>query len=66
MGLTGAILAGVGAICAVLGIITILEVTDTPIFSDKLTWGFWLALAAILFLAAITSLLGRRPGGGED
>jgi hypothetical protein len=50
----------------VLGIITILEVTDTPIFSDKLTWGFWLALAAILFLAAITSLLGRRPGGGED
>ena len=59
MGLLGAILGGIGAICAALGIVSILEVTDTAIISEKLTWGFWFALAAILFLAAITSLLGR-------
>jgi hypothetical protein len=62
MGLTGAILAGVGAICTALGIVNILEVTDTPIISDKLTWGFWFGLAVILLLAAIAALLGRRPG----
>jgi hypothetical protein len=65
MGLMGAILGGIGAVCAALGIVNILEVTDTPIISDKLTWGFWLALSAILFLAAITSLLGRSPGGSD-
>jgi uncharacterized protein (TIGR00251 family) len=65
MGLMGAILAGIGGVCAVLGIVTILEVTDTPIISDKLTWGFWFGLAVILLLAAITSLLGRSPGGSE-
>ena len=65
MGLMGAILAGIGAICAVLGIVVALEVTDTAIISDKLTWGFWFGLSAILFLAAITSLLGRNPGGSD-
>jgi len=65
MGLMGAILAGIGAICAVLGIVVALEVTETAIISDKLTWGFWFGLSAILFLAAITSLLGRNPGGSD-
>ena len=65
MGLMGAILAGIGAICAVLGIVVALEVTETAIISDKLTWGFWFGLAGILFLAAITSLLGRNPGGSD-
>jgi hypothetical protein len=62
MGLAAAIIAGVGGVCAVLGIVNILEVTDTAIISDKLTWGFWFGLAVILLLAAITLLLGRRPG----
>jgi hypothetical protein len=62
MGIAGAILAGVGGVCTALGIVNILEVTDTAIISDKLTWGFWFGLAVILFLAAITLLLGRRPG----
>jgi hypothetical protein len=62
MGLAAAIIAGIGAVCAALGIVNILEVTDTPIFSDKLTWGFWFGLAVILLLGAITMLLGRRPG----
>jgi hypothetical protein len=66
MGLFAAIVGGIGAICTALGIVNILEVTDTPILSDKLTWGFWFALAVILFLAAITLLLGRSPGQGED
>jgi hypothetical protein len=65
MGLAAAIIAGVGGVCAALGIVNILEVTDTPIISDKLTWGFWFGLAVILLLAAITLLLGRRPGA-ED
>jgi hypothetical protein len=62
MGLLGAILGGIGAICAALGIVSILEVTDTAIISDKLTWPFWFALAVVLFLAAIASLLGRGEG----
>jgi hypothetical protein len=69
MGLFGAILGGIGAICAALGIVTILEVTDTPILSDKLTWEFWFALATVLLLAAIASLVGRSAGiggGGGD
>jgi hypothetical protein len=68
MGLLGAILGGIGAICAALGIVNILEVTDTPILSDKLTWEFWFALATVLLLGAIASLLGRSPGasGGGD
>jgi len=65
MGLLGAILGAIGAICAALGIVTILEVAGTPIISDKLTWQFWFIISAILFLAAITSLLGRKPGGSD-
>lgn len=67
MGILGAILGGVGGICAVLGIVTILEVTDTPILSDNFTWEFWFALATVLFLAAIASLMGRSPNaaGGD-
>jgi hypothetical protein len=65
----GAILGGIGAVCAALGIVNILEVTgDTPLISDKLTWEFWFALATVLLLGAIASLLGRSPGmgGGGD
>jgi hypothetical protein len=65
MGLTGAILGGIGVICAALGIITILDFLDSPIISAKLTWEFWFAISAILFLGAITSLLGRKPGGSD-
>ncbi len=64
MGLLGAILGGIGAICAALGIVTILEVTDMTIISDKFTWEFWFALATVLFLAAIASLMGRGSGAG--
>ena len=65
MGILAAILGGVGAVCAALGIVVALDVVSDPIISENFTWPFWFGLAAILFLAAITSLLGRRPGG-ED
>jgi hypothetical protein len=66
MGILGAILAGVGAVCAALGIVVALDVVEETIISENFTWPFWFGLAAILFLAAITSLVGRGPGGGED
>ncbi|MCX7912679.1 MAG: hypothetical protein N2506_06965 [Dehalococcoidales bacterium] len=62
MGLLASILAGIGAIAAALGIVSILEVSPTPILSAKFTWEFWFYLAIILFLGAIASLLGNRPG----
>jgi hypothetical protein len=62
MGIMGAILAGVGAVCAALGIVAALEVTNQPIISEHFTWPFWFGLATILFLASIASLLGRGPG----
>jgi hypothetical protein len=66
MGLMGAILAGIGAVCAVLGIVAALEVTNQPIISEHFTWPFWFGLAVIFFLAGIVSLLGRGPGSGIE
>ncbi len=65
MGILAAILGGVGAICAALGIVVALDVVSEPIISENFTWPFWFGLAAILFLAAITSLVGRQPGGSD-
>lgn len=60
MAFTAAIIAALGAISAVLGVLGILQVPSEPIISDKLTWTFWLMLSAILFLASIVFLLGRK------
>jgi len=65
MGILAAILGGVAAVCAALGIVVALDVVSDPIIHENFTWPFWFGLAVILFLGAITSLLGRRPGG-ED
>jgi len=62
MGTFAAIMGGIGGLCAVMGIITALEVI-TPV-TDQLTWMFWFALSGILMLIAITLLLGRN--GGQD
>jgi hypothetical protein len=56
MGLFAAILGGVGGLCAVMGIITALEVVD-PVTAE-LTWMFWFVLSAILMLSAIALQLG--------
>jgi hypothetical protein len=66
MGLTAVIIAAVGCISAILGVLNILEIPSEPIFSDKLNWMFWLMLSAILLLISIVFLLGRKPGGYED
>ncbi len=58
MGIMGALLGCIGGLAAVMGIVTALEVI--PLITSQLTWTFWFVLSSILFLAAITFLLGRE------
>jgi len=55
MGLLISIFTALGAVCAMIGIITAVEVI--PPFATELTWTFWLAVSAILILIGIA--LGR-------
>ena len=59
MGITAAILGGIGGLSAVMGIITALGVVDPSMLSPELTWGFWFSLSAILLLSSIALTLGR-------
>ena len=59
MGIFAAILGGIGGLCAIFGIITILEVVTIDI-NANLTWDFWLILSAILFLASIAISVGSK------
>ena len=58
MGILACILAILGGLCAVMGIITATEVV--PLFGAELTWLFWIGIAVVLFLAAITSLIAQN------
>jgi hypothetical protein len=60
MGTFAAILGGIGGLCAVMGIVTALEVVE-PI-TAQLTWMFWFVLSAILMLSAIALQSGRSAG----
>ena len=60
MGLFAAILGGIGGLCAVMGVITALEVIE-PV-TTELTWMFWFVLSAVLLLGAIALQQGRGPG----
>ena len=62
MGTAAAIIGGIGGLCAVLGIVTILDVF--PPVQEQLTWQFWFGLAAILLLASIALSGGGGGGGG--
>jgi len=62
MGIASAILGGIGGLCAVLGILTVLEVPLN--MGDQFTWTFWFVLAAVLLLGSIAMSVGR--GGGHD
>lgn len=62
MGAIAAIIGGIGGLCAILGIITALEVL--PGLNPELTWMFWFMLSAILLLASIAFTVGR--GGGYE
>lgn len=60
--MVAAILATLSVICVALSCVNILQLTSEPIFSDKFTWVFWMALAAFLMLSTIASLLiGKKP-----
>jgi hypothetical protein len=62
MGTIAAIAGAVGGLCAVLGIITALEVPLN--IGDQFTWMFWFVLSAILLLGCIALMVGR--GGGYE
>ena len=60
MGFMAAILGGIGGLCALMGIVTAVEVI--PPLTDQLTWMFWFVLSAILLLGAIAFVMGRGSG----
>ncbi len=51
-----------GGLCAVMGILTAVEVV--PSLGAELTWTFWFVLSAILLLMSIAFAVGRGGGGG--
>ena len=57
MGVLALILGIMGGLCLIMGIITAAEVI-LPV-SAAFTGIFWLGLAGVLFVAAITSLVAR-------
>ena len=57
MGLTAAIVGAIGGLCAVMGIVTAIEVI--PLVMPQFTWNFWFSLAAILLLGSIAFAVGR-------
>ena len=61
MGLMAAIVGSLGGLCAVMGIITAVEVL--PLLGEQFTWMFWFVLSAIMLLASIAFAQGR---GGYD
>lgn len=62
MGITAAILGGVGGLCAVLGVVTALDVL--PDIGEQYTVMFWFVLSAILLLSSIALSVGRGGGNG--
>jgi len=57
MGITALIVGIIGGLCAVMGIITAVEII--PVVMPQLTWMFWFMLSAILYLTAIAFILSR-------
>ena len=57
MGTIAAILGGIGGLCAILGIITAIEVL--PPMGDQYTWMFWFFLSVILLVSSVALSGGR-------
>ena len=57
MGILAWIFGSIAGLCAVMGIITALEVV--PPLAAAMTWMFWLILSGVLFLASIAFAVGR-------
>ena len=53
MGLLALIFGALGAVGAVIGILTAVEVM--PTFTDELSWMFWFVLSALLLLGSIAA-----------
>ena len=63
MGIMAAIVGGIGGLCAVLGIVTAVEVL--PNIGEQYTVMFWFVLSAILLLGSIALAVGRGGGSYE-
>jgi hypothetical protein len=59
MGIIATFLATLSIICVAISGVTLLQIAE-PLFSDKLTWVFWMALAGFLMLGTIACLLVNR------
>jgi hypothetical protein len=59
MGIFAAILGAIGGLCAILGVLTILDVITID-SNYNLTWDFWLIISAVLFLASIAISVGYK------
>ena len=57
MGAFALILGLLGALCGIVGIVTVLEVF--PLVHPALTWEVWFWIAALLLLGTIASAMGR-------
>ena len=62
MGILAAIIGAIGGLCAVVGVVTAIDVL--PLMGEQFTWMFWFVLGAILLLASIACSVGR--GGSID
>ena len=62
MGMLAWIFGIIGALCAVMGIITAAEVV--PVFFTEFTAMFWMVISAVLLLISIAFVVGR--GGGYE
>jgi hypothetical protein len=61
MGLAAVFLSLFALISTIFSILGILGLpAEGPLFSDKLTWYFWIYLAGVLLLGAIVCLLSRK------
>ena len=62
MGISAAILGSIGGLCAVMGVVTALDVL--PDIGEQYTVMFWFVLSAILLLSSIALSVGRGGGNG--
>ena len=65
MGIVATILGVIGGLTTIVGILNILEIPSTPVISDAFTYTVWFWISALLFLAAMLCMLGRKQDGGD-
>jgi hypothetical protein len=59
MGLSAAIVGGIGGLCAIWGIIVAMDVISNDTILISVGWTFWMVLSAVLLLASIALAQGR-------